>query len=251
MSAVWTEFLVATFLIFCRIGACLMVIPGYGSTRIPPQIKLFVALGITLALAPLLTPVLRSALPDLRSSTVVIFILTEMLIGVSIGFVGRAFFGALQTIGTLAAMSIGITSLPGTAVTEQEPLPALASLMTLTATAMLFITGQHWEIISALVGSYSAIPPIGEFSAQAGLVQVTDGLKEAFLIGLRIGSPFVVYAVLVNLAIGLANKLTPQIPVFFIAMPFVIAGGLFLTMFVISEMLQIFVDAFAFWLREG
>ena len=46
------------------------------------------------------------------------------------------------------------------------------------------------------------------------------------MVVIRLGSPFIAYAILVNLAIGFVNKLTPQIPVYFISLPFVIAGGL-------------------------
>ena len=35
----------AAFLIFCRIGACLMLMPGFSSARVPLQVRLFVAVG--------------------------------------------------------------------------------------------------------------------------------------------------------------------------------------------------------------
>jgi flagellar biosynthetic protein FliR len=44
----------ATFLIFCRVGTCLMVAPGYSRSNIPVQIRLFLAINVTLMLAPLL-----------------------------------------------------------------------------------------------------------------------------------------------------------------------------------------------------
>ena len=53
-----------------------------------------------------------------------------------------------------------------------------------------------------------------------------DDLAAAFVVSLRVASPFIVFAVIVNVAIGLVNRLTPQIPVYFISGPFVIAGGL-------------------------
>ena len=45
------------------------------------------------------------------------------------------------------------------------------------------------------------------------------------MLALRIASPFIIYSVIVNLAIGLTNKLTPTIPVYFISLPFVLFGG--------------------------
>ena len=47
-----------------------------------------------------------------------------------------------------------------------------------------------------------------------------------------------------NLAIGLLNKLTPQIPIYFISLPFVITGGLILTYFGITTFLSLMADGF-------
>jgi flagellar biosynthetic protein FliR len=51
--------------------------------------------------------------------------------------------------------------------------------------------------------------------------------------------------------VGIANKLVPQIPVFFISMPFVLAGGLLLLYFTIGEALRLFMAAFVAWLTTG
>ena len=61
---------------------------------------------------------------------------------------------------------------------------------------------------------------------------------------LRVGAPFIVYSIVVNVAIGIINKLTPQIPVYFISLPFVIAGGLFILYFAVATMLSLIVDGF-------
>ena len=45
---------IGAFVLFCRIGACLMLAPGFSSAQIPAQIRLFVALAVTLTLTPLL-----------------------------------------------------------------------------------------------------------------------------------------------------------------------------------------------------
>ena len=34
----------AVFLIFCRIGACLLIIPGFSSNHVPVKVRLFIAI---------------------------------------------------------------------------------------------------------------------------------------------------------------------------------------------------------------
>ena len=60
-----------------------------------------------------------------------------------------------------------------------------------------------------------------------------------------------IYAVVINFALGLLNKLTPQIPVYFIATPFLIAGGMYFLYVVLGEAITIFLDGYATWLRFG
>ena len=85
---------------------------------------------------------------------------------------------------------------------------------------------------------------IDEPDPQAALVDVTDTVSDAFFLVIRLGSPFVAYAILVHLTIGFVNKLTPQIPIYFISQPFIIAGGMIIFYFAVGTMLSLFVDGF-------
>ena len=250
-----TEFgpatVLAVFVLFCRIGACLMLMPGTSSTRIPVHIRLFLAFAVTLALAPLLLAPIQAEVADLSPRTFAPLIISELLIGALIGLIARIFFLALQMLASAAAMAVGFGGLPGPGIEEPEPVAPLVSLITLTAVLLLFITDQHWEILRGLAESYSAMPIAELFGAQFALTEVVDGLADSFLIALRISSPFIIYAVIVNFAIGVANKLTPQIPIYFISLPFVLAGGLLLLYFIGPEMLQLFIGGFASWLARG
>lgn len=237
------------FLIFCRVGSCLMLLPGYSSLRVPVQVRLFIAVAASLVISPSLLPgvetLVQSSGDDARLSMVV----TEILNGALIGLLGRVFMLALQFSGTFVANAIGMGNAFGVAMEDQEP--AIASLITLTATVMIFTLNLHAEILRALVASYGPMPIANGFVSRAGLVSLTDNLDETFTLCLRIASPFVVYGVIVNFAVGLMNKMTPQIPIYFISLPFVIAGGMVLLGASIGDFLRIFVASFQTWVFNG
>ncbi|MBX4377834.1 flagellar biosynthetic protein FliR, partial [Mycobacterium tuberculosis] len=67
---------------------------------------------------------------------------------------------------------------------------------------------------------------------------------------IRIAAPFIVFAIVVNIAVGLINKLTPTIPVYFISMPFVLAGGLMLLYFSMPDLLRFFTSEAGTYLRN-
>lgn len=234
----------AAFLAFCRVGSCFMIMPGLGSARVPLQVRLFVAVAASLALLIHLWGII---VPEVETSPDRLFLLivSELLTGGLIGLVARFYVLALQFIGAAITMMMGFGGAGGgTAIEESEQQPAMAALITFAALMVLFVLDFHHDIIKALVASYRTLPIDTVFDPQAALVDLADTLSESFFIVLRLGSPFLAYAILVNLATGFINKLTPQIPVYFISLPFVIAGGLIMMYFAIGTMLSLFADGF-------
>jgi flagellar biosynthetic protein FliR len=238
------------FLAFCRIGGCLMLMPGFSSARVPVHVRLFIAVAVTLALSPLVVPVLRAALPQVAPDAMLALIVSETVVGALIGLMGRLFFLALQFMATAAAMFIGLSN-TGAPIEDTEPVPAFAALITLTATLLFFLADQHWEVLRALLGSYSALPVTEPLAAAFSLTKLADAATSAFLLALQISAPFIVYALIINFMVGIANKLTPQVPVYFVSVPAVLAGGFILLYFTIGESLRLFMMGFMGWLARG
>lgn len=233
----------AAFLAFCRVGACFMLMPGLSSVRVAMHVRLFVAMAVTWAM---LAHLWDAILPVARreADALLLVIAAELLIGATIGLVTRLYVLALQFAGSAIAMSGGFGGMAGSAVEEQEPQAPLTAIITLCALMVLFALNFHHQIIRALIASYEVAPPGQLFSAQGALVDIADTVSQSFYLTLRLASPFLAYAILANLAIGFINKLTPQIPVYFISLPFLVAGTLILLYFSIGIMLSLFADGF-------
>jgi len=246
-----SDAVLSVFILFCRIGSCLMVMPGFSSERVPVNVRLFIALSVTFALTPLLSAEVQPSFQHAAPMDLVKLILSEIIIGGLIGLLGRIFFAALETLANVIAMGIGLSSALGVPIDEGESLPTISTLITLSATVLIFVMDLHWEVIRGIVVSYHAIPVEKGFGTQFGLIQVADGLSKSFMLALRVSSPFITFAIIVNLAVGLTNKLTPQIPVFFISTPFIVAGGLFLLYFSFRPFLELFMMGFQSWLKTG
>lgn len=249
MIAIGSDAVLSVVVLFCRIGACLMLMPGISGPRIPAKIRLFFSFAITLGLAPLLSAQIEPKLSEARAFTLLQIILSECLIGALIGFLGRIFFGALETLAS--AIAIGLSSPLTPPPDDSEPLPAVVSLISLGATMLFFVMNLHWEVLRGLIASFEAWPVAGVFNTQFGLIQIGDCLARSFILALRISSPFIVYSLIVNLAVGLASKFAPQIPIYFVTVPAVAIGGLFLLYLTCSHLLELFTAGFATWLISG
>lgn len=240
LNAPLDQLVLATFLVFCRVGTCLMLMPGLSSPRIPLQVRLFLALTSSLVLAPM---VLGRILPVSETANSVGFLKligSEVLAGGLVGMLGRIYFWALQFMATAVASSLGFGGLPSVGIAGDDAETAFADLINMSAMFLFFVSDLHLQVFRALAGSYQAIPVDVAFGPARALVDITDILSDAFLSTLRVAGPFVVYGVVVNVAIGLINKLTPQIPVYFISLPFVLAGGLALAYLVLPDFLHLF-----------
>lgn len=235
--------IIAAFLAFCRIGGCFLVMPGLSSARVPVQVRLFVAIGASFALLAHLWDIILPA-ADRNPGVLVPMIISELLTGGLLGLLARLYMMALQFMGTAIAMLIGFGGAAGPGLEGGEPSGPLGDLISFSALLLLFVFDFHHEILRALIQSYQFAPIDVFFNPRSALVDVTDTVSEAFMVVLRLGSPFLAYALLVNLTIGFVNKLVPQIPVYFISLPMVVAGGLILFYFGVGTMLSLFADGF-------
>jgi flagellar biosynthesis protein FliR len=233
----------ALFAVFCRIGSCFLVLPGFSSARIPIQFRLFIALGVSLSLMPMLWD---NVYPKVSSpeTTYLGIVFVEGLIGVVMGLIARFFVLGLQFTGTVLTMMIGFNAPPTNDVLEDGAENQLTNMLSFAGLLVLFILDFHHVIILALADSYRTLPIGGDFEARRALVTLTDTLSSTFMIMLRLASPFIVYGFLFNVAIGFINKLSPQMPIYFISTPFIIMGGLVLVYFSAAAMIRLFADAF-------
>ncbi len=235
--------IMALFLAFCRIGGCMMTMPGFSSARMPMQIRLFLSLAMSIGLLPLFWDILYpQATGD--SVTYITLIFSETLTGVMFGLIAHLYTLGMQFTGTVVGMMISFNAQPTSDPLEDTPENQLTSIMTFGALLVLFVTDFHHIIIKALADSYVALPVGRMVDPQQMLISLTDTMSATLMIMLRLASPFLLFGLLFNVVVGLINKLAPQIPLYFISTPYALFGGLLLLYFGIAAMLDQFVQAF-------
>jgi flagellar biosynthetic protein FliR len=80
--------LAATFmLVFARVGAMVMLLPGFGESNIPVRVKLSIALLLTLILLPLHRSAYHVDMGSMAS--LVVLMLHEIVIGIVLGATAR------------------------------------------------------------------------------------------------------------------------------------------------------------------
>jgi flagellar biosynthesis protein FliR len=234
------EYVLSVFLVLCRIGACLMQLPGFSSARVPARVRLFIAIALAFIVTPMLSGVdtLKSIAPGMLLAT----IFAECLVGTSVGLVSRVYVAALEFAASAISNFIGLSGL-GTGIDHDEPAASVSTLITVAATAVLLILDFHRIMITVLVESYITVPVGAVPNAAASLRLLVDTLGSAFMLGVQVSGPFIIYGILVNLMFGILGKLIPQVPSYFISVPFLAIGGLVIIYFSFAQMMVMFARA--------
>ncbi|MGE3993143.1 flagellar biosynthetic protein FliR, partial [Pseudorhodoplanes sp.] len=121
--------------------------------------------------------------------------------------------------------------------------PAVAMLVSAMTVLLLILMDFPLYLISALARSYSDLPIAAMPNAAVMLRNVTTTLSAAFIVGAQISAPFVVYSVIINAMFGILGRLVPQLPSYFVSVPFVALGGLALLLIVLGQMLLVMSGA--------
>lgn len=237
------EFLAAA-LIFARIGAIFMFMPGLGEAFIPVRHRLAMALVLSLALFPLLS----DGAPDFASSGALVGALAvEVTIGLWIGMVARILLTGLQFAGYQVGLIAGLSNAFAPSMGSFQGSTMISTALMLGAVALIFATDLHHLIIEAMVMSYDVFPP-GRLMPADLSEQIVRAVSRSFYLGFAIAGPFYVMGLLLNLGLGLANRMMPALPVFFVAAPVLIVSGLVVLVLATPHMLREFGEVFAGWL---
>jgi flagellar biosynthetic protein FliR len=233
------------FLIFTRIGAALMIMPGMGGHLVSSRIRLIFGLAISLVLLP----VIGTTLPPLpnRLSNLILLIGSEAMIGFYLGILTQALMSTLHVAGTFIGFQVGLTNaFSFDAVAEQQS-STLTALFTNTALIAIFATDLHHLMLRAIADSYAVlIPgqplPLGDFAETLGRL-----LSASISFALQLAAPLLAFGMIYNVALGLMSRLSPQIQVFFIALPLQVLAGLWMMMVALPLIIMLFLR----WFEDG
>jgi len=229
-------------LVFARVGAALMMLPGIGDLYVPQRWRLILAL----MLSGIVATALGTRLPGLPDNAAALLALLfgEIVIGAFLGTVARLLLAALETAGGIISLQISLSAAvvfnPGAA---QQGSVAGALLMML-GTIIIFVSDTHHLMIRAVIDSYAVfapgtIPAFGDFAdALSRLVAQT------FRLAVELSAPLIVVGLVFYASLGLVSRLMPQLQVFFIAVPVQILGGVFVLAMTLAAAMRWFHQAF-------
>jgi flagellar biosynthesis protein FliR len=229
------DFAVVFVLMFARVGTMLTLMPGLGERALPMRIRLGAAVLLTLILFPLYRTLYAIDLG--YPATIVLLLFEELAVGFTLGMAGRMAVSALQTAGVVIANSMGLGFAMQVDPTQGQQGAVIGTFLTLLGVTVVFTADLHHLVIVAISDSFSVLRP-GQLplSGDAALF-VVGVMAKAFMVAIQLSAPFLVFALVFNIGLGVLSKLMPQMQVFFVGMPITIGVGFLILMLVVGVMM--------------
>ena len=209
------------FLVFCRVGSAVMVLPGFGEALVSPQLRLVMALAMSLVIAPVVGPTLAGTPGGLER-----LLFTEIGIGLFLGAAARLMMSSLQVAGNVIGFQTSLAGAMAFDPVSNTQTPVTGTFLSTLGLVLIFVADLHHVMIAGIVESYRLfepgnLPPIGDFAEAA-----TRMIADAFRVGLQLSAPFLLVGITVTVGMGLLSRLMPQVQVFFLAVPVQVMIGL-------------------------
>ncbi|HSZ74397.1 MAG TPA: flagellar biosynthetic protein FliR [Rhizomicrobium sp.] len=228
-------------LVFSRVGAMVMLLPGVGETTVPPRVRLTLALAIAFALTPALAGYYPNTIPN-DFLGLGVLLTRETICGIAIGGAARIVMAALQVGGNLIATQTGLAYAQTIDPTQNQAGAIVGNFFSLLGVTLIFATDLHHLAIEAIQGSYRMLPPTGDLPTSDMAELALRLVSGSFLLGVELAAPFLVFGFVVTAAIGLLARLMPQFQVFFIVTPINIMAGFLLMMLLLGTLMTVFLN---------
>jgi flagellar biosynthesis protein FliR len=201
------EALVGFLLASVRIISWLVVVPPFASRSIPTMAKVVLAVGLSFAVAP---SVAGSGVP-LSTPGLIVNVLTQVLIGVGMGFVTALLLGAISAAGSLIDVFGGFSLAQGFDPLGMNTNTVFGTFHQLLATALLFASGGYLIVLGGLLQTFDFLP-VGTAPGPAWGPEVfTTAFSMFFVTAVQIALPMIAVLFIADLGLALMTKVAPQL----------------------------------------
>jgi flagellar biosynthesis protein FliR len=214
-------------MIFVRLGAMFMILPGIGDAHVQKRTRVLFALSISILLASHIKIIIPS---ETINQLMILFF--EMVAGFLMGLLCRIIMSSLQLAGQIFAMqsSLSAATIFDRDFSEQESI--FGSFLYLLAVTLFFSMEMDHLLIKYFIDSYNILN-ISNVNVSNDITNVTISfISKSFLWGIKFAAPIIILSMILNIGAGILSKLMPSIQVFFILTPLQILTS-FLVLFLI------------------
>ncbi|MBV1775760.1 flagellar biosynthetic protein FliR [Burkholderiaceae bacterium DAT-1] len=206
-----------------RVMAWFATDPWLSIGGVPRSIKTGFAVVLTIAIVPVLPPM---PVVEVVSPMGIMILLQQVLIGLSLGYVTKLVFVAIELAGHTAGLQMGLGFASFYDPQHGATTAVMSQLYSLLTMLLFLVMDGHLLVLHTLIKSFSALPVAAAPFHGAGFKALVDAAGLVFHYGVILSLPTVAAVLITNLSIGVMSRAAPQLNVFAIGMPLTLGIGL-------------------------
>ncbi len=236
-----TFFMIA-LLSTARMFACLTVLPFLGGNLLPQYIRNAIVFALFVVVYPLVASLAPQEIPTERG---ILLLLKEVFIGLVIGFLVSLVFWSAEMLGFLVDNQRGASMASAVDPLYGESTSPTGVILLQFVTVLFFATGGFLVFLAGVFESYvlwpvfSFFPPLDMGFSDFFLGKVDELMRTAVLLA----APFLIAIFLVDFSLGIVNRFTPQLNVFFLSMPIKSGVASFLLVLYLATIVAYYVKS--------
>jgi flagellar biosynthetic protein FliR len=218
---------------FIRMLALVGTAPVLGDPAVPRQVKVALAALLAFALAPATGAL--AAVPIVSAEGVWIAV-QQVLVGVAMGFSMRLVFAAVQVAGEYIGLQMGLSFASFFDPSSNGTTMVVSRLLYMLAVLIFLAVDGHLLLIAVLAQSFETLPVAAAPLSAAGWAVLVRSAGEIFASGLMLALPLVTALLILNLAMGILNRASPQFSIFAVGFPLTLLAGIAMLYLLIPQL---------------
>jgi len=218
-----TEELLSFFMVLMRVSTLLMLMPIFGDKTVPANVKILLSLTFSAVLFPILKAngaihVMDARIWSETAGKLILTLVTEILIGIGVGFASQLVFQSIQVAGDFIAQLMGFSMASMYDPHMETQTLVMGQLLSALAMLTFLSLDGHHMIFRAIVETFHLIPQ-GHFAVnEAFKDSIVRLVGNTLLFGLQLSAPMAACMLLVNIVYGIMGKALPQLNILSLSM---------------------------------
>ena len=218
-------------LILMRMSGFILLNPILGRRNIPMQVKAGFIFVLTLTVYSFSA---GDAFDIANPLEYGFLLLKEFAAGYVIGYVTELFFFVITFAGYVMDFQMGLSMSTVYDPQSNTQVPITGSLLQAFYVLLFFAVDGHLALMKILLQSAEIVPYGGSVITQNLALRVIDLFSECVIMGIKFAFPILAAEFLIEIGVGILNKIVPQINIFVINIQLKVIVGLGLLVFLIS-----------------
>ena len=218
-------------LILMRMSGFILLNPILGRRNIPMQVKAGFIFILTVTVYSFST---GDAFDITNPLEYGLLLFKEFAAGYAIGFVTELFFFVITFAGYVMDFQMGMSMSTVYDPQSNAQVPITGSLLQAFYVLLFFAVDGHLALMKILLTSAEIVPYGGILLTQGLASRMVELFSECVVLGIKFAFPVLAAEFLVEIGVGILNKIVPQINVFVINIQLKVIVGLGLLVLLIS-----------------